>query len=129
LFPLLPAELRNQVYSYLDSSPATTHLVPLKLKTYNNISHTTVQICAVHHGNASLLALRKYGFLEGLEYTNHLLAHGLELWISIHFTAHMKMFTPKHWNDKISVSLRKLVRLHPWVKNVPSIKIKVLWEP
>ncbi|KAF2794130.1 hypothetical protein K505DRAFT_199707, partial [Melanomma pulvis-pyrius CBS 109.77] len=124
----LPAELRNEVYSHLSTSATTTRSIPLKLKTYTT-AHTTVQLCAVHRGSPGLLALRNYAFLEGDEYRAWLLAHGLEVWISVHFTGHLHTYSHTHWAAKTSASLRKLAKKFPWLTTVATYDIRILWEP
>jgi hypothetical protein len=129
LFPLLPAELRNEIYSYLDNCAlVSTHSISLPLKTYT-FGHTTVQLCAVHHGSTPLLELSKYGFLEGDEYKSWLLGKGLEIWINVHFTGHLNTFIQKDWDAKMKASLNKLAKRYPWLMNVAKYRVRINWEP
>jgi hypothetical protein len=129
LFPLLPAELRNEIYSYLDNCAlVSTHSISLPLKNYT-FGHTTVQLCAVHHGSTSLLDLSKYGFLEGDEYKSWLLGKGLEIWINVHFTGHLNTFIQKDWDAKMKASLNKLAKRYPWLVNVAKYRVRIDWEP
>ena len=129
LFSQLPAELRNEVYAHLSTSTtASTQGIPLPLKNYTS-AHTSVQICAVHHGSTSLLTLGKYGFLEGEEYRSWLLGKGVEVWVSVHFLGHLNTFVQKDWDAKMLASLRKLGKRYPWLKNVARYRIRIGWEP
>lgn len=129
LFSQLPAELRNEVYAHLSTSTtASTQGIPLPLKNYAS-AHTSIQICAVHHGSTSLLTLGKYGFLEGEEYRSWLLGRGVEVWVSVHFLGHLNTFVQKDWDTKILASLRKLGKRYSWLKNVARYRIRIDWEP
>jgi hypothetical protein len=123
LFPNLPPELRNEVFKYLsvpDTLPkATISGLPLKLKTYD-CKHTTVEICPVHYGSTTLLALQPYGFLEAREYRS---------WLGVTFKGRVNTFVQKDWDAKMAAHLRKLAKLHPWLKKVANFDVRVLWSP
>ncbi|KAF1936543.1 hypothetical protein EJ02DRAFT_427428 [Clathrospora elynae] len=129
LLPELPPELRNEVYAYLSdtTSLATNVGLPLQLKTFS-CKHTAVQICPVHHGSASLLALQKYHFQEACEYNSWLLSNALELRIGVHFKGRVNTFVQSDWNKKMEAHLRKLAKLHPWLKKVSKYDIQILWD-
>lgn len=132
LFPDLPPELRNEIYTYLstpcsNSRPLNLHL-PLKLKIFT-CKHTTVQICPVHFGSTGLLALPRDRFLEASEYQSWLLNNALELQVSVHFKGRIHTFTQAHWDKKMEMHLRKLGKLHPWLKKVARYNIQLLWDP
>jgi hypothetical protein len=129
LFPLLPPELRNEVYSYTsaaDQSPATTAGLPVTLKKYR-MKHAKVEICPVHYGNPSLLALQKYAFLEGAEYHDWLMRNGVQFHIGIVFDGLVESFVQEHWDDKISVSMRKLTKKYPWIAKAARWDVRVVW--
>lgn len=132
LFPDLPPELRNEIYTYLSTPCSNSRLLnlqlPLQLKTFT-CKHTTVQICPVHHGSTGLLALPRDQFLEAREYQSWLLNNALELQVSVHFKGRIHTFTQAHWDKKMEAHLRKLGKLHPWLKKVPKYNIQVLWDP
>jgi hypothetical protein len=130
LFPSLPPEVRNTIYTYASQStqgPATTSGLPFPPKTYD-LKHTNVSLCALHHGNLSLLALQKYKYLEGAEYHSWLLSHGLHIRLGIVFTGHVDSFVQKHWDEKMSASLRKLVKKYAWLAHVPRWEIRIVWD-
>jgi hypothetical protein len=132
LFPDLPPELRNEIYTYLstprlDAQPLSSH-IPLQLKTFT-CKHTTVQICPVHHGSTGLLALPRERFLEAREYQSWLLNNALELHISVHFKGRINTFAQEHWDKKMQAHLRKLAKLHPWLNKVAHYNINILWAP
>ncbi|EMD89628.1 hypothetical protein COCHEDRAFT_1046635, partial [Bipolaris maydis C5] len=129
LFPDLPPELRNEIYTYLsspspDSQLLNSHL-PLALKTFT-CKHTTMHLCPAHHGSTSLLSLSSP---EAHEYASWLLSNGIALHITIHFNGRINTFTLPHWSKKVSTHLHKLARRHPWLAKVASYKIDVLWDP
>jgi hypothetical protein len=124
LFPQLPAELRNAIYSYCADDAATSLLT----KTFTS-AHTTTTICAVHHGNLSLLSLSKYKFLEADEYYSWLMTHGIEVRIAVHFHGHAFTFIQQHWDDKITTHLKKLLKKEAWVAKAAHWDIRVLWDP
>jgi hypothetical protein len=132
LFPQLPPELRNEVYTYLSTpespSHATTFGLPLKLKTFE-CKHTTVQICPVHHESNALLSLGAYRFQEAIEYNTWLLNNATELRIGIAFKGRVDTFIQQDWDRKTEAHLRKLVKLHPWLKKVAKYDVQVLWSP
>jgi hypothetical protein len=130
LFPTLPPELRNFIYAYAsatDENAATTRGLPFTTKTYDT-SHTKVVICPVHTGNLSLLALQKYNFQEGHEYHSWLMAHGVQIRIAILFKGDVSTYIQKHWDDRMSASIRKLIKKYPWMANVAHWDVKVLWD-
>lgn len=132
MFPDLPPELRNEIYTYLstpgaDSRPMNLHL-PLQLKTFL-CKHTTVQICPIHHGSTGLLALPLTRYLEVREYASWLLNNGVSLQIAVHFKGRINTFTQGDWDKKIATHLRKLAKLHPWLRKVAKYDIHVLWDP
>lgn len=132
LFPSLPPELRHEVYAYLSdtsptSVPSTTSL-PLKLKAYS-CKHTTVQICLVHHGSTSLLALSAYGFAEAHEYGSWLLTNALTLRIGVTFRGRANTFVQADWDKKMEAHLHKLAKAHPWLEKVARYGVRVKWAP
>jgi hypothetical protein len=132
LFPDLPPELRNEVFRYL-SGPGLTSAakvvgLPLKLRTYE-CKHTIVQICPVHYGSTSLLALQTYGFQEASEYTTWLRNNAIELRIGVFFKGRVNTFVQQDWDNKMETHLRKLAKLHPWLKKVAKYDIQILWSP
>ncbi|XP_014559169.1 hypothetical protein COCVIDRAFT_13777 [Bipolaris victoriae FI3] len=129
LFPDLPPELRNEIYTYLsspspDSQTLNSHL-PLPLKTFT-CKHTTMHLCPTHHGSTSLLSLSSP---EAHEYGSWLLNNGIALHITIHFKGRVNTFTLPHWSKKISTHLQKLARRHPWLAKVARYEIDVMWDP
>jgi hypothetical protein len=132
LFPKLPPELRNEVYTYLSTPEsachATTFGLPLKLKTFE-CKHTTVQICPVHHGSNSLLSLRTYRFQEATEYNSWLLNNATELRIGVIFKGRVNTFVQQDWDKKLEAHLRKLAKLYPWLKKVARYDVQVFWSP
>jgi hypothetical protein len=131
LLPNLPPELRNEIYAYVStpesgSSPTNTQL-PLQLKTFS-CKHTTVQICPTYHGSAGLLALPKVDFLEVREYHSWLLNNAVELRIGVHFKGRINTFVQADWSKKMEAHLRKLAKLHPWLKKVATYEIQMLWN-
>ncbi|KAF2823520.1 hypothetical protein CC86DRAFT_69045 [Ophiobolus disseminans] len=132
LFPQLPPELRNEVYDYLSTQEtnSTASLVglPLKLKTYE-CKHTIVQIFTVHYGSTGLLALQSYQFEEGREYSSWLLNNAVELRIGITFKGRVNTFVQQDWDKKMEAHLKKLAKLHPWLRKVAKYDIQILWDP
>ena len=131
LFPSLPPELRNKIYSKLPTpesvSKATNAHLPLQLKTFS-CKHTTVQICPTHHGASGLLALPKDEFAEVCEYHSWLLNNAVELRIGVHFKGRVNTFVQADWDKKMEAHLRKLVKAHPWLKKVATYDIQILWD-
>tara|TARA_R110002003_G_scaffold1184_16_gene22706 strand:+ start:10673 stop:11590 length:918 start_codon:yes stop_codon:yes gene_type:complete len=132
LFSHLPPELRNEVFDYLSApgsnSTATVTGLPLKLKSYE-CKHTTVQICPIHYGSKGLLALQSYGFQEAREYSSWLLNNATELKIGVVFKGRVNTFVQQDWDKKMEAHLRKLAKLHPWLKKVAKYDIQILWSP
>jgi hypothetical protein len=132
LFPNLPPELRNEVYNYLSIpgilSAASIFGLPLKLKTFE-CKHTTVEICPIHYGSTGLLALQTYGFLEAREYGSWLLNNALELRIGVTFKGRVNTFVQQDWDRKMEAHLRKLAKLHPWLKKVAKYDVQIFWSP
>lgn len=131
LLPQLPPELRNEIYGYLstrdDKSVAINKGLSMKLKEYSS-KHTTVQICPVHYGYTSLLALEKYKFQEAHEYFSWLLNNALELRIGVIFKGRVSTFIQADWDKKIAIHLRKLAKQHLWLKKVAKYSIQVIWD-
>ncbi|KAF2656740.1 hypothetical protein K491DRAFT_691786 [Lophiostoma macrostomum CBS 122681] len=134
LFATLPAELRNEIYSYLCTSsssssqhPSTTAL-PLTTKTYN-LPHTTLTLTPTHTGSTSLLALSKHNVLEAAEYHAYLLTHGISVLVAIDFHGHVSTFDARHWADRTSASLRKLVKKYRWLANARVWDVRIVWNP
>ncbi|KAF2275801.1 uncharacterized protein EI97DRAFT_501577 [Westerdykella ornata] len=130
LFPTLPPEIRNEIYAYASSSsqnPATINGLPFATKTYN-YSQTSVVICPIHTGNPSLLALQRYGFLEAKEYYSWLMVHAIQIRISVVFKGHVGWFSQKHWEEKMTASLQKLVKKYPWIGTAAQRDVRVLWD-
>jgi hypothetical protein len=132
LFPNLPPELRNEIYSYLsippsDSISLNSHL-PLGMKTFT-CKHTTINLIPTHHGSTSLLSLPRATFPESLEYSSHLLSNAITLQIGVHFHGRVNNFVQVDWNKKISTHLNKLAKSFPWLKKVAKYDIQILWEP
>ena len=130
LIPDLPAELRNEIYSYLTSTTshiASTHNLPFATKRYET-SHTTIRLSAVHGGNRSLLDLAKYEFLEAEEYWNWLLAHAIEIRIAIVFKGHLNTFNYQHWDAKTTKILKKLVVKWPLLARAKSWDLRIVFE-
>lgn len=132
LFAPLPLELRLEVYNYLSTSetntPASTFGLPLKHKTFE-CKHTTVQICPVYYGSNNLLALQAYRFQEAHEYGSWLLNNAIELRIGVTFKGRVNTFVQQDWDKKMEAHLRKLAKLHPWLKKVAKYNIHFLWNP
>jgi hypothetical protein len=128
LFPDLPPELRNEIYTYLSTSTPTTTSLPLKLKTFS-CRHTTIQICPVHYGSTNLLSLSHYNFNESHEYASWLRQNGLQLKIGIIFKGRVNTFVQRDWDKKISAHLRKLVKIYPWLEKVAQYDVRVKWDP
>jgi hypothetical protein len=132
LFSHLPPELRNEVFDYLSApesnSTATVTGLPLKLKNYD-CKHTAVQICPIHYGSKGLLALQSYGFQEAREYSSWLLNNAIELKIGVIFKGRVNTFVQQDWDKKMEAHLRKLAKLHPWLKKVAKYDIQILWSP
>lgn len=128
ILPLLPPELRNSVYSYLAPSTIPTNAgLPLQLKSYS-CKHTLVQICPVHAGSTALLALQRYGFLEGNEYRTWLLNNAITLRIGIVFKGRVNTFVQEHWDKKIETHLQKLAKQYPWLNKAAKYDIQILWD-
>jgi hypothetical protein len=132
LFPNLPPELRNEVYNYLSitrtTCAASTTGLPLKLKTFD-CKHTTVEICPVHYGSTGLLALQTYPFLEAREYGSWLLNNAMELRIGVNFHGRVNTFVQQDWDKKMEAHLRKLAKLHPWLRKVAKYDVQIFWSP
>lgn len=128
--PMLPPELRNEVYSYLsnhDTSPAINSGLPLQLKSYS-CKHTLVQICPVHSGSAGLLALQNHNFLEAHEYRAWILTNAITLRLGVVFKGRVNTFVQEHWDKKIETHLQKLAKQHPWLRKVAKYEIQILWD-
>ncbi|KAF2132110.1 hypothetical protein P153DRAFT_184429 [Dothidotthia symphoricarpi CBS 119687] len=127
LFPALPPELRNEVYTHLStgspSTPPTTAGIPLQLKTHV-CKHTRVQISAVHHGCAALLALPVQ---EAREYSAHLLSQ-VELRIGIVFRGRGQTFVQSDWDARMAAHLKKLAKRYRWLEKVARYEVHVLWD-
>ncbi|EDU49840.1 hypothetical protein Ptr902_09815 [Pyrenophora tritici-repentis] len=133
LFPNLPPELRQEIYTYLStpdntSTPAQTTSLPLVLKTYT-CKHTTIQILPVHHGSAGLLSLPHDIFPEAAEYRTWLLSNAVELCIGVQFTGRVNSFVQADWDRKVETHLNKLVKQHAWLRKVSRYDVKVYWMP
>ena len=132
LFPELPPELRNEVYNYLSASEMTSKAsivgLPLKLKMYE-CKHTIVRICPVHNGSTGLLALQTYRLEEALEYGSWLLNNAIELRMEVVFKGRVNTFVQQDWDKKMEAHLRKLAKLHPWLKKVAKYDIQIRWSP
>jgi hypothetical protein len=132
LFPNLPPELRNEVYNYVSlresTAVASIFSIPLKLKTFE-CKHTTVEICPVHYGSTSLLALQTYQFPEAREYGSWLLNNAMELRIGVTFKGRVNTFVQQDWDKKMEAHLRKLAKLHPWLKKVAKYDVQIFWTP
>lgn len=128
----IPPELRHEIYSYLNGpESATTASVaglPLKLKTFE-CKHTSVQICPIHHGSASLLALERYRYEEATEYNSWLLDNAIQLNIGVTFKGRVNTFVQCDWDKKMKVHLQKLAKQHPWLAKVATYNIQILWSP
>ncbi|KAF2110449.1 hypothetical protein BDV96DRAFT_462328, partial [Lophiotrema nucula] len=130
LFPTIPPELRNEIYTHTISpdNPASNTALPFTSKQYD-ICGTTVHIYPVQHGNNALLALTNHNFLEASEYKAYLLAHGIVLRIAIVIKVAPHIFTPRHWDDKLRTHLRKLLARYPYLGTVQRVEVKMFWEP
>jgi hypothetical protein len=131
LFPNLPPELRNEVYNYLSIPTASAPSIfglPFKLKTFE-CKHTTVEICPVHYGSDGLLALQTHQFPEAREYGSWLLNNAMELRIGVTFKGRVNTFVQQDWDRKMEAHLRKLAKLHPWLKKVVKYDVQILWSP
>jgi hypothetical protein len=131
LFPNLPPELRNEIYAYISTpesgSEATNEHLPLQLKTFS-CKHTTVQICPVHHGATGLLSLPSSKFPEVRDYASWLLSNAVSLRIGVHFKGRVNTFVQADWDKKMEAHLRKLGKVHPWLKKVATYNIRILWD-
>jgi hypothetical protein len=130
LFSNLPAELRNEVYTYLsqhtDSSTAYTNSIPLKTKTYS-CKHTTITLQPVHHGAPELLNLARWNVAEANEYRAWLLENGIQIRIAVVFTGRVNTFVQADWNKRVAAHLRKLQRNHPWLCKVAAYDVRIVW--
>lgn len=129
LFPSLPPELRNLIYTHTicEDNPATTLGLPFQHKIYDS-SHTKVVLTLVHHGNPSLLALRQTNCLEAEEYHKFLLAQALTLRISVLFKGNLNTFIQEHWDKKTRTHLKKLGKKYAWFGKVMQYDVQILWE-
>ncbi|UPX13755.1 uncharacterized protein EKO05_0004254 [Ascochyta rabiei] len=128
--PMLPPELRNEVYSYLSAHETSTTSnagLPLQLKSYS-CKHTLVQICPVHSGSTGLLALQHYNFLEAHEYQTWLLNNAVTVRLGVVFRGRVNTFVQEHWDKKIETHIHKLAKQHPWLKKVAKYDIQILWD-
>jgi hypothetical protein len=130
LFPSLPPELRNLIYSNTihPSNPLSNTNLPFTSKTYT-FSHTKVAITPVHSGNPNLLALDKFHFQEAREYHSYLLNHAIQLHICILFNGHTNTFVQEHWDKKVGTHLKNLLKKFPWLAKVVDYDVQILWEP
>ncbi|EFQ91524.1 hypothetical protein PTT_11615 [Pyrenophora teres f. teres 0-1] len=131
LFPNLPPELRQEIYTYISedpSTPAQTTGLPLALKTFT-CKHTTIQILPVHHGSAGLLSLPHDVFPEAAEYHTWLLSNAVELHIGVKFHGRVNTFVQADWDKKVERHLNKLAKQHPWLRKVGSYHVKICWAP
>jgi hypothetical protein len=129
LFPTLPPELRNEIYTYLQTSPVpTTHSLPLSLKTFSD-KHTTVQIQPVHNGTTSLLALHRHAVQEASEYASWLRDHAVTLRIGVVFKGRLATFVQGDWDRRMEGHLRKLRREVPWLRKVGRWDVSVFFDP
>jgi hypothetical protein len=130
LFPDLPAELRNIIYSNTihPSQPAFHTGLPFTSKAYT-FSHTKVTIMPVHYGNPNLLALRQFRFQEASEYHSYVLNSAVQLRISVLFDGHIDTFVQEHWDKKIATHLKNLVKKYPWLAKVVGYDVRIMWEP
>jgi hypothetical protein len=131
IFSDLPPELRNEVFTYLstpdiDSAPTNAGL-PLQLRTFE-CKHTTIQICPVHYGSTSLLALQTYRFQEACEYRSWLFDNAISLQIGVIFKGRVNTFVLADWTKKVETHLRKLAKQHPWLNKVAKYDIHILWD-
>lgn len=131
LLSQLPPELRNEIYSYLstdnDDSSVTNKGLPLQLKEYE-CKHMKIEICPVHFGSTSLIALQSYRFLEAHEYRTWLLNNALALQIKVVFKGSVNTFVQADWDKKIGTYLRKLSARYPWLTKVATYRICVRWD-
>ncbi|KAF2003839.1 hypothetical protein P154DRAFT_72704 [Amniculicola lignicola CBS 123094] len=103
LFPQLPPELRNEVYSYLvhdEEKPYTYLGMPFAPKTYN-VGRTKITFAVVHQGNPSLLNLHKDKFLEAEEYFSCLVPTAVTLWVSVVVKGYMHKAEFASWKTKV----------------------------
>ncbi|KAH7119851.1 hypothetical protein B0J11DRAFT_71501 [Dendryphion nanum] len=128
LFPTLPAELRNEIYSHTMTSSPTSYALPFEAKTWYT-KHTTLYLMPVHCGNPSLLDLSEHNYLEGREYNNWVLTKGIEFRGAIRFHGHPHTFIQKHWDADVLRHLRKLAKRFPWVERVAKWDMRVIWRP
>ncbi|KAF1973033.1 hypothetical protein BU23DRAFT_554576 [Bimuria novae-zelandiae CBS 107.79] len=130
LLPSLPPELRDLIYAQTisNSAHAATNGLPFTRKIYDS-SHTRVEIMPVHYGNAGLLALQRYRYLEGDEYANWTLANAVQLRITVLFKGHVNTFVQEHWDKKIATHLKNLAKRYPWLRKVADYDVKILWRP
>lgn len=129
LFPNLPPELRQEIYTYVSNDTSTTALttgLPLGLKTFT-CKHTTIQLLPVHHGSAGLLSLPHTLFPEAAEYRTWLLSNAIELRIGVHFHGRVNSFVQADWDKKVETHLDKLVKRHQWLRKVSRYDVKILW--
>lgn len=128
--PMLPPELRNEIYGYLstlNTSPSINSGLPLQLKSYS-CKHTLVQICPVHSGSTGLLALQSHDFLEAHEYQAWLLNNAVTLRLGVVFKGRVNTFVQEHWDKKIVAHLQKLAKQYPWLRKVVKYEIQILWD-
>ena len=130
LFPNLPPELRQEIYTYLSndiSTPALITSLPLTLKTFH-CKHTTINLLPVHYGSFGLLYLPPTLFPEAAEYRTWLLSNAVELRIAISFHGRVNTFVQADWDKKVEAHLNKLLKQHAWLSKVSSYDIKILWD-
>ncbi|RMZ69374.1 hypothetical protein GMOD_00006163 [Pyrenophora seminiperda CCB06] len=130
LFPNLPPELRQEIYTHLSndpSTPACTTSIPLALKTFH-CKHTTLQLLPIHHGSAGLLSLPPNIFPEAAEYHHWLLSNAVSLRIGVHFRGRVNTFVQADWDKKVAAHINKLAKRHPWLRKVSNYDIKILWS-
>ncbi|ORY03492.1 hypothetical protein BCR34DRAFT_605229 [Clohesyomyces aquaticus] len=136
LLPLLPPELRNEIYAYVsDPAPRTaasgsSFALPFQQKvfTHPRISTTTIILAQSGAGNG-LLALSRYAVAEAAEYRSWLLAHGLEVRIRVVFCADLRMWRLEDWKKQMQTHLRKLVKGYGFLASVRRWSVEVVWEP
>ncbi|OAL56522.1 hypothetical protein IQ07DRAFT_9724 [Pyrenochaeta sp. DS3sAY3a] len=131
LFPSLPAEARNLIYSHLSTpdggSVATNTGLPLQSKTYK-CNQSTTKISPVHFGSIGLLGLQKYDYLEAHEYYTWLLGNHVELQIRVILGGRVNNFVQAHWDKAMEGHLRKLQKTQPWLTGVSTYDIHILWD-